>query len=296
MEFLYNVDFLNTDFINNDLLVLTLGLGTTLFFGSLIYFKFFKNNDTFGGSDNDSVPSSIEILDNVSSTARDISIKTIKDGYDDLDSNISTFYHSIPEETVKGNNMVEIGVNTEYSDFFLSNWFNIVLDWYRSYGVPSIPVSSDAIDSNMKLEHLNRYLDEFNKMKFSVNNSPVHSNINSDALSIITSSDIKFSDVSQENIISNITDNSGNSSITGANVPLPDSIINSSISNLNISDGIISPVNVPLPDSLGSSPITTSLDLFINDDTIISLLNNYSLVLDIGPVDYNFILGSTGII
>lgn len=296
MEFLYNVDFLNTDFINNDLLVLT--LGTTLFFGSLIYFKFFKSNDTLGGSDNDSVPSSIEIFDNVSSTARDISIKTIKGGYDDLDSNVSTFYHSMPDETVKagGNNMVEIGVNTEYSDLFLSRWFNIVLDWYRSHGVPSTPVSSDAIDSDMKLEHLNRYLDEFNMMEFSVKNSPVHSNINSDALSIVTSKDINFSNVSQENVLSSVTGNSGNSSITGANVPLPDSIINSSISNLNISDGIISPVNVPLPDSLGSSPITTSLDLFINDDTIISLLNNYSLVLDIGPVDYNFILGSTGII
>jgi len=289
MEFLYNVDFFNTDFINNDIVVLTLGLGTTLFFGSVIYFKFFKNNDTLDGSDNDSIPSSIEIIDNASSTAKEITVPTIRDGYSDLDSNISTIYHSVAGETVK---KAEIGVNTEHSDFFLSNWFNRVLEWYKSEGVPATPVSSDALDSNMKLEHLERYLNEFNRTKFSVDNSPVHSNIKSDALSIVTSKDFNFSNVSRENVLSNITDNLSNSSITGANIPLPDSIINSSITPLNT----ITPENVPLPDSLCNSPIPRSLDLIINDDTFINLLNNYALVLDVGPVNYNFILCSTGII
>ena len=286
MEFLYNVDFFNTDFINNDVVVLTLGLGAALFFGSLIYFKFLKNWPTSGDDSASSVAEEITIKGvntDGSSTVKGINDPLHRLSDSDLISNVGTDYYSIGGETVQANiSTVDVGVNTDYSNFFNGAIFNKFFAFFRSESSQSgsFTFNSSPIDSELKHQQLEKFLGELNNNSFTVDNSPVKTiDLNS-----LTSSDIKFlseipktSPINVTDILSmdNVSDVILDAEILPANIPLPDTIINTPISaNVINVDAVISPVDVPLPDSPFSEV----------NSYILSMMNNTPEILVNGAV------------
>jgi hypothetical protein len=181
----------------------------------------------------------------------------------ELISNVDTDYYSIAGETVQANiSTVDVGVNTDYSNFFNGTIFNKFFDFFRSESSQSgsITFNSSPKDSELKHQQLERFLGELNNNSFTVDNSPV--NIKSIDLNSLTSSasDINFlseipktSPINVTDILStdvNVNDVILDAEISAANIPLPDTIINTPISaNVINVDTVISPVDIPLPDS-----------------------------------------------
>jgi hypothetical protein len=213
----FNLDFFNTNTNTNTAII---GTTVTILLGGFIYYKFLSNwttlgdindNKDIGVDDNISIAEDIIIQDD-NSTIKDnlgdsisdtittgtgsetiyqSAIETVNPGTDS-----DTLYHTLIQQAdpgtdihllaTKANNvlMVNQEVNTEDSTLFNCNFFNKILEWYKTDGTPSTidtssPISSInssvPIDKQAKLDQLNNYLQNLdNRAPSNVTQDVIH--------------------------------------------------------------------------------------------------------------------------
>jgi hypothetical protein len=144
----------------------------------------------------------------------------------------------IEDSLIQTKEFAEAGIQTDSTQFFNSEWFNTIYDWYTlANGTPSPTLANKPIDNQAKLDHLQNCLDEI------INNN-------------VTNDLILDPDLTTSNLILN-------SDLTASNLSNPST---SSISPLV--DLTLTRVDVtPIIDE------TTIVDVTPIVDTVISFIN-----------------------